>query len=139
MNAQPKRRTVARISDAEVVKLERAMEFMKANFRTARLADIAAEAGLSVFHFHRRFTLWAGRTPKAVLTEHQLAYATQLLRAGRLTLCEVATRAGFAHQSHFTHRFRSLIGEPPGRWQQRVGQAREVSTEPSAGRTRKAA
>lgn len=46
------------------------------------LATLAAEAGLSEFHFHRLFTRWAGVTPKEFLQSLTLAQVRQRLRAG---------------------------------------------------------
>jgi AraC family transcriptional regulator len=77
---------------------------------------VAPAAGLSVFHFHRRFTQWAGRTPKAVLTGMQIEHAQALMLEGGLDLAEVARRCGFSHQSHLTTRFREFVGQTPARW-----------------------
>ena len=50
------------------------------------LADLAARAGLTRFHFHRLFSNWAGVTPKAFLQCLTLAHARQLLRDGESVL-----------------------------------------------------
>ena len=77
---------------------------------------MAQAVGISPFHFHRRFTQWAGRTPKAVMTEMQIEHAKALMLEGKVELPEVAKRCGFAHQSHFTSRFKLLVGQTPSRW-----------------------
>jgi AraC family transcriptional regulator len=93
------------------------MAFIRQNFRTATLADVAAHVGISQFYFHRLFTAWSGgRTPKDVMTELQIGHAKELILGGAVELRDVAARCGFSHQSHLTSRFRDLVGMPPSRW-----------------------
>lgn len=47
------------------------------------LATLAAQSGLSRFHFHRLFSRWAGITPKDFLQCLTLSHAGSLLAAGR--------------------------------------------------------
>jgi AraC family transcriptional regulator of adaptative response/methylated-DNA-[protein]-cysteine methyltransferase len=50
-------------------RIARAIRFIDEKFRDQpRLADIAAQAGLSEFHFNRLFRRWAGLTPKQYLS-----------------------------------------------------------------------
>ncbi|MHB1305971.1 MAG: methylated-DNA--[protein]-cysteine S-methyltransferase [Limisphaerales bacterium] len=50
------------------------------------LADLAACAGLSPYHFHRLFTRWAGVTPKDFLQCLTLEHARERLRRGESVL-----------------------------------------------------
>ena len=50
------------------------------------LASLAAQVGLSPFHFHRLFTNWAGITPKDFLQSLTLTHARELLRKGESVL-----------------------------------------------------
>jgi AraC family transcriptional regulator of adaptative response/methylated-DNA-[protein]-cysteine methyltransferase len=50
------------------------------------LSQLAAQAGLSSFHFHRLFTRWAGVTPKDFLQCLTLAHAKEALRSGESVL-----------------------------------------------------
>jgi AraC family transcriptional regulator, regulatory protein of adaptative response / methylated-DNA-[protein]-cysteine methyltransferase len=50
------------------------------------LARLAAQAGLSVHHFHRLFSVWAGVTPKDFLRCLTLAHVKQRLREGESVL-----------------------------------------------------
>jgi AraC family transcriptional regulator, regulatory protein of adaptative response / methylated-DNA-[protein]-cysteine methyltransferase len=59
------------------------------------LARLAAEAGLSTFHFHRLFSQWAGITPKDFLQSLSLAHVKRLLQEGASVL-EAALAAGFS-------------------------------------------
>jgi AraC family transcriptional regulator of adaptative response/methylated-DNA-[protein]-cysteine methyltransferase len=51
-----------------------------------RLSVLAREAGLSVFHFHRLFSAWAGVTPKSFLQWLTFSNARGLLRDGESVL-----------------------------------------------------
>jgi AraC family transcriptional regulator of adaptative response/methylated-DNA-[protein]-cysteine methyltransferase len=51
-----------------------------------RLPELAREAGLSVFHFHRLFSAWAGVTPKNFLQWLTFTRADGLLREGKSVL-----------------------------------------------------
>jgi AraC family transcriptional regulator len=83
--------------------------------RRPRLPELAAAAGLSVFHFHRLFKRHFGETPLQMVARLQIDLAKRLLRRG-VPLREVAARCGFSHQSHMTVRFRQATGTTPTRW-----------------------
>lgn len=80
-----------------------------------RLADLAAVAGLSEFHFHRAFRATTGLTPQAFLDRARIARAEALIIAGT-PLAEVAAACGFAHHSHLTRAFRKARGLTPSAW-----------------------
>jgi AraC-like DNA-binding protein len=103
--------------DADCVRrLDAAMDFIRRRFRDGiDLHDIARAAHYSPFHLHRLFHRHFGRTPKAVMNELQVAEAQRLMSAGT-PLREVAFMVGFAHQSHFTSRFKMLTLTTPSRW-----------------------
>lgn len=80
-----------------------------------RLADLAAVAGLSEFHFHRAFRATTGLTPQAFLDRARIARAEALITAAT-PLAEVAAACGFAHHSHLTRTFRKARGVTPSAW-----------------------
>jgi AraC family transcriptional regulator of adaptative response/methylated-DNA-[protein]-cysteine methyltransferase len=59
------------------------------------LSQLAAQAGLSSFHFHRLFTRWAGVTPKDFLQCLTLAHAKQALQSGESVL-DASLKAGLS-------------------------------------------
>lgn len=78
---------------------------------------MAAEAGISPFHFSRLFRASFGMPPYRYVLQMRIARAAYLLRAekGR-TVADIALAVGFASQAHLTHAFKSQMGQTPGRW-----------------------
>ena len=104
-------------ADPEMSRLIPALHFMHEEFgRSPTLDEISAKAHLSPFHFHRRFTDLVGQTPKHFLLACQIHRAKDLLVERKKELAEIAKECGFAHQSHFTSRFKQATGLTPTRW-----------------------
>lgn len=104
-------------SDAEFSRLIPAVKFMHAEYgRGPTLNEIAQQVKLSPFHFHRRFTELLGMTPKQYMLACQIQQAKADLLAGQKELATIAKECGFAHQSHFTSRFKQATGLTPTRW-----------------------
>ena len=82
----------------------------------ATLVEIARTVHLSPFHFHRRFTELLGVTPKHFMLDCQIQQAKGELLARQKELARFAKECGFAHQSHFTSRFKQATGLTPTRW-----------------------
>jgi AraC-like DNA-binding protein len=104
-------------ADEEIGRLLPAFRFMNDHFAEGvTLPAIAKHVHLSPFHFHRRFTELLGITPKHFLYDCQIARAKELLLESTEELEKVAELCGFAHQSHFTSRFKQATGLTPTRW-----------------------
>lgn len=80
--------------------------------QTVRLADLAALAGLSEFHFQRMFRASQGLSPHGYLEVLRTARAETLIAAGE-PLAQVAIACGYANQSHLTRAFRRATGLTP--------------------------
>jgi AraC family transcriptional regulator len=78
-----------------------------------RLADLAAAAGLSPFHFARAFRATVGEPPHRWVMARRLERALARLRAGE-RVGDVAAALGFADQAHLTRLFRRRFGTTPG-------------------------
>lgn len=76
--------------------------------------ELAREAGLSPFHFHRAFKQTFGRPPHQHLLSLRLERARRLLETPEASLAGIAHRLGFSDQSHFTRMFRKQFGVTPG-------------------------
>jgi AraC-like DNA-binding protein len=108
-------------ADAELSRLSRAVTFMVLHYQEGpTLESIADSVELSQFHFHRRFSELFGVTPKHLLYDLQLNEAKRLLSDPKQQLASIARHCGFAHQSHFTSRFKQGVGITPTRWRRQV-------------------
>lgn len=92
----------------------RVQDYVEAGLdRPLVLAELAAVAGLSPFHFARMFKQSIGEPPHAYVLRRRVARARILLAHERLPLADVGARCGFSSQSHFTASFRRLTGVTP--------------------------
>lgn len=93
----------------------RVLELMHAQADSRLSVDaLAREAGLSPAHFARAFKESTGHAPHQYLMSIRLERARGLLDAPDVSLSDVAFRAGFADQAHFTRFFRRRFGITPG-------------------------
>lgn len=79
------------------------------------LADLAREAGFSMYHFARIFRELAGTPPHRYLLKVRLARSAELLRAG-VSVTRSCYEVGFDSLSHFAEAFRREFGVVPSRY-----------------------
>lgn len=84
--------------------------------RAATLADLAREACLSPFHFHRVFTSLVGESPAELQRRLRLERAALRLRVSAEPIIEIAFDAGYATHEAFTKAFRGAFGVSPSRF-----------------------
>ncbi|KOG91798.1 AraC family transcriptional regulator [Streptomyces varsoviensis] len=82
------------------------------------LADIAAEAHLSVYHFVRVFREDTGETPHRFLTRLRIERARRLLDTTGLTIERIAERCGFAGPGGLSSAFLAHVGVRPSVYRQ---------------------
>jgi AraC-like DNA-binding protein len=111
-NAWPNRRAL--------VQLCRARDLL-ADVRTANVSigDAAREAGLSSFHFIRRFEAVFGETPHQFRTRERLTAAQRLLARGH-SVTDVCLDVGFSSLGSFSALFARRIGISPARYQRNL-------------------
>jgi AraC family transcriptional regulator len=85
------------------------------------LCSISRAAGLSEFHFARLFKAATGVSPFQFVTRTRMERAKQLLRKTRLPIFEIAERVGFRKPSHFSARFRAVLGCGPDAYRKSAG------------------
>jgi AraC family transcriptional regulator len=101
--------------------LNRVLEFIATNLSSQlRLEDMAAVAGLSIFHFSRAFRESMGVTPHQYVLQRRIDHAKTLLRAPGWNIEAIASATGFADASHLAKAFRRQIGTSPKTWQRQA-------------------
>lgn len=97
--------------------LRRAIERLRsAGDADVSLSALAADAGLSRFHFCRAFKESTGLSPHAWLRRYRLDQAMMILRDRNTSIASVAAELGYASQTAFAAAFRRLTGETPSDW-----------------------
>lgn len=80
------------------------------------LEQLAGACGLSRSHFARAFKASTGLPPHRWLLAQRIERAQDLLLNSTLPIEEIASRCGFADQSHFTRIHIAVTGAAPGEW-----------------------
>jgi AraC family transcriptional regulator len=105
----------------EELRTRRAVQFIRDNHHLPlTLADMAAAADLSPFHFLRVFKAATGQTPYRYLTRVRVERACRHLERGDLSVTEIAQVCGFATPSRFASAFRAQIGQSPSAYRAAV-------------------
>ena len=95
-------------------RIERGVGFIHGSLESPfTVADVAREACLSRFHFHRLFTAMVGETPHRYIARLRLERARAMLRDGSRSVSEVALASGFATPSAFSSAYSKHFGIPP--------------------------
>jgi AraC family transcriptional regulator len=96
-------------------RLRAVVEYIEEHLDTGpTLEQMAAVARVSSYHFARQFKAATGLPPHQYLITRRVERAKQLLEGGDdFSLAQVAARAGFSDQSHFSHHFKRLVGVAP--------------------------
>jgi AraC family transcriptional regulator of adaptative response/methylated-DNA-[protein]-cysteine methyltransferase len=100
-------------SDPQMEAVKRACERIERAEETPKLAELAASAGLSPYHFHRVFKAITGVTPKAYAAETRARRAADKLRTAE-TVTEAIYDAGFNSSSRFYENTDARLGMTPG-------------------------
>ena len=98
-------------------RLRRVLDFIDSSLGTdIDLADLAAVAGSSRFHFCRAFRDATGFPPYRYLIHRRIHAAKDLLLRDELSLEQIAAQCGFHSQSQFAAMFRRVFGTSPARF-----------------------
>lgn len=94
--------------------VERVVRFCRSSLaRPIGVDDMAAAAGLSRYHFSRRFQEARGVSPARFLAEVRMQEAVRLIQTN-LPVKDVARRCGFRDPNYFCKVFRRTFGVSPG-------------------------
>ncbi|WP_248447627.1 helix-turn-helix domain-containing protein [Sinorhizobium meliloti] len=102
--------------------LRRAIERLRSDADAdVSLAALAADSGLSRFHFCRAFKESTGLSPHNWLRQYRLEQAINMLRNPANSVASVAASLGYNSQTAFAAAFRKLTGETPTEWRRSHG------------------
>lgn len=103
-----------RAASGEHSAIRKAREYIDGHFdQGVTLTDVAEHVHFSRYYFLRAFRQATGMPPHQYLDSVRVRHAQKLLGRGE-PLADVALRSGFGSQSHFTQRFKQIIGVTPG-------------------------
>lgn len=95
----------------------RVVEYIEARLgEELNLSHLAAEVGLTRYHFIRAFRVSLGTSPFRYLNKRRIARAQQLLLDPHLSITEIGLTLGFSSHSHFTETFRKITGTTPSQF-----------------------
>jgi AraC family transcriptional regulator len=95
-------------------RLRQVQEYIQAHLgQPITLAELAAVACLSAYHFCRVFRHSTGLSPNQYVIQQRLERARRLLCGGQLSVAQVATEVGYQNPSHFAQLFHRHIGCAP--------------------------
>jgi AraC family transcriptional regulator of adaptative response/methylated-DNA-[protein]-cysteine methyltransferase len=101
-------------------RIAEAIDFIVANSASQPgLAEVAARAHLSPFHFQRLFSRWTGVTPKRFLQVVTVERAKQLLERGRISLLQTSESLGLSSTSRLHDHFVSLEAVTPAEFRRK--------------------
>ena len=88
------------------------------------VTDIAEAVDVSPYHLMRLFRRHVGMPMHALQTQLRVELGKKLLQQG-MAATYTALEVGFADQSHFTKRFKEMVGTSPAAYQRNMQPARE--------------
>lgn len=94
--------------------LRRVRDYVDAHLASSiTLEDLAAEAGVSLYHFARLFRHSTNESPHRYVVRMKIERARRLLAETDLPIAQVARACGFSSGGHFAGVFRKLTGATP--------------------------
>lgn len=100
--------------------VKRVREYIHENYaRSISLSELAGYVNFSRYYLLNIFREEVGMPPHTYLENYRVRQAQRLLSEGE-ALAAVAQRVGFSSQSHFTRRFKQIIGATPGEYARQV-------------------
>ena len=94
--------------------VENIQAFMLQNLdKPLDLDNLAKQAGLSKFHFSKKYRQLTGHAPISHLIKMRMEYARYLIETSDSTIAEVATKVGHDDALYFSRQFKQAFGMSP--------------------------
>jgi AraC-like DNA-binding protein len=98
---------------SESLSVNRVRDYLEANYnQNLRIEEIAALVDLNPFYLIRAFKRKIGIPPHEYQIQIRIQRSMNLIREG-MPLADVALETGFSDQSHFSNRFKKVMGITP--------------------------
>ena len=102
--------------------VERAMgEFSNPKNLCGGVEALASLSGYSVSRLYSIMKEEYGVTPYKYIEQTRISLSENMLKYSDRSISEIAAEAGFTNQSHFTRRFKSVVGVTPNEYRKKYG------------------
>ena len=101
--------------------LQQVKDYLEDNLsENLTIAELAALIPLSQFHFARALKAAIGEPPHRYVLRRQVEQAKVSLSVTKLPIADIAAQVEFVNQSHFSARFRKLVGVTPNQYRRQI-------------------
>lgn len=110
--------TTDECSNSKGLLIEESMSYIREHFyEDIPLDKLAADAGLSMYHFLRIFKKESGYTPHQYIINTRMSHAKYLLTNTDMSVKEICFRTGFSSESVFCNAFKKHQNLTPSQYQ----------------------
>lgn len=96
---------------------KKVFDYVARNFgKSIQVEDLAAQAGISTYHFSRLFKQAIGKSPHQFVISYRVEQAKKMLTSKEATMIDIAHSCGFSDQAHFSRIFKQVEGVSPKVW-----------------------
>ena len=106
-------------------RLQRVLDFIETHLEDEiTVAQLAAAARLSEFHFSRAFKATTGRAPYGYVSDRRMSHAKWLLAETDRSLADIADACRFSSPGNFSRAFQRATGTTPAKFRQSITASR---------------
>ncbi|MDR9766668.1 AraC family transcriptional regulator [Shewanella baltica] len=111
--------TVKSLSGIDILK--KPIEFINNHYtQEIGIKELAEVSHLSISALERRFKKYLQKTPKQFIREVRLEKARKMLIESQAPISDIAQNCGFPSHSYFSQHFKSMFGELPAQYRQKM-------------------
>jgi AraC family transcriptional regulator len=101
--------------------LRRILDYIRSHLgENLRLSELAENAGMTQWHFCRAFKQSTGMSPHQYVLRQRIEEAKRRLARPQADLSQIASELGFNNHSHFTSKFKRIVGCTPRQFRSRI-------------------